>query len=139
AQWLLLDALGVERIALVTGGSLGGMVSLETAIERPEAVDHVLPIAAPAATGAMAIAWNRIQIALIERLGLDGLALARQLAMTTYRSEVDFDERFGRNVQSDGRYSIVSYLDRQGEKLVERFDPITYEVLARAIDLHDIG
>ena len=46
--------------------------------------------------------------------------------MTTYRSEADFDERFGRDVEPDGRPSIVSYLDHQGAKLVERFDPLTY-------------
>ncbi|HET9614313.1 MAG TPA: alpha/beta fold hydrolase, partial [Candidatus Limnocylindrales bacterium] len=78
ALWVLLDALGIERVALVVGGSLGGMVALEVAHTRPDGVDHVVPIAAPAATGAMAVAWNRIQVALIERLGDDGLALARQ-------------------------------------------------------------
>jgi homoserine O-acetyltransferase/O-succinyltransferase len=139
AQWRLLDALGIDRLALVAGGSLGGMVALEVALDRPAAVDHVIPIAAPAATGPMAIAWNHIQIELIERLGLDGLALARELAMTTYRSETDFDDRFGRGTETDGRHSIVSYLDHQGEKIVERFDPLTYAVLARAMDGHDIG
>ncbi len=139
AQWLLLDALGIERVALVTGGSLGGMVALELATERPAATGHVVPIAAPAATGPMAIAWNRIQVALIDRLGDEGLALARQLAMTTYRSEDDFDERFGRRREHDGRPSIVSYLDHQGEKLVERFDGDTYRTLAGAMDHHDIG
>ena len=139
AQWQLLDALGIERVALVTGGSLGGMVALELAIERPAAVDNVVPIAAPAATGPMAMAWNRIQVALIDRLGDDGLALARQLAMTTYRSEDDFDERFGRRLEPDGRPSIVSYLDHQGTKLVERFDGDTYRTLAGAMDHHDIG
>ena len=77
------------------------MVSLEVASQRPTAVAHVMPIAAPAATGPLAIAWNHIQIQLIDRLGADGLAIARQLAMTTYRSEVDFDERFGRSVEPD--------------------------------------
>jgi homoserine O-acetyltransferase/O-succinyltransferase len=139
AMWVLLDALGVEQLALVTGGSLGGMVALEVALERPASVDRALPIAAPAATGPMAIAWNRIQSALIDRLGDDGLALARQLAMTTYRSEQDFEERFGRDVQEDGRFSIVSYLDHQGDKLVARFDGDTYRVLAGAMDRHDIG
>jgi homoserine O-acetyltransferase/O-succinyltransferase len=139
AQWLLLDALGIERVALVTGGSLGGMVALEIATERPAATGHVVPIAAPAATGPMAIAWNRIQVALIDRLGDEGLALARQLAMTTYRSEDDFDERFGRKLEPDGRPSIVSYLDHQGTKLVERFDGDTYRTLASAMDHHDVG
>ncbi|MFP5342547.1 MAG: homoserine O-acetyltransferase [Candidatus Limnocylindria bacterium] len=139
AQWALLDALGIARLALVVGGSLGGMVALEVALERPAAVRHVAPIAAPAATEPMAIAWNRIQVALIDALGLDGLSLARQLAMTTYRSEADFAARFGRSVEPDGRPSIVSYLDYQGRKLTERFDPATYRVLAGAMDRHDIG
>lgn len=139
AQWRLLDALGIERVALVVGGSLGGMVALEVALARPDAVEHVLPIAAPAATGPMAIAWNHLQVQLVERLGLDGLALARQLAMTTYRSEVDFEERFGRDREDDGRPAIVSYLEHQGRKLVDRFDPATYRVLAMAMDRHDIG
>ncbi len=139
AQWRLLDELGVGRLDLVLGGSLGGMVALEVALARPEAVREVMPIAAPAATGPMAIAWNHIQVELIERLGLDGLSLARQLAMTTYRSESDFEERFGRAMEDDGRPSIVSYLDHQGRKLIDRFDAATYRVLAGAMDRHDIG
>jgi homoserine O-acetyltransferase len=139
ALWALLDALRIDRVEMVTGGSLGGMVALEVALERPAAVRHVAPIAAPAATGPMAIAWNHLQVTLIDRLGTDGLSLARQLAMTTYRSEADFDERFGRDVQTDGRPSIVSYLDHQGTKLIERFDAATYRVLAGAMDRHDVG
>jgi len=139
AYWALLDAIGIERLALVVGGSLGGMVALEVALGRPSAVDHVVPIAAPAVIGPMAIAWNRIQIELIRRLGDDGLALARQLAMTTYRSEADFDERFGGRSEPDGEPSVVSYLDHQGAKLVDRFDRDTYRVLAQAMDRHDVG
>ncbi len=138
-QWALLDALGIDDIGLVVGGSLGGMVGLEVALVRPTAVRHVMAIAAPAATGALAIAWNHIQVELIDRLGDAGLALARELAMTTYRSETDFDERFGRAAEADGRSSIVSYLDHQGAKLVDRFDGDTYRVLAGAMDRHDIG
>ena len=123
----------------MTGGSLGGMIALEVALERPERVDHVVPIAAPAATGSMAIAWNHIQLELVDRLGDEGLALARQLAMTTYRSEADFDGRFGRDREPDGRFSISSYLDHQGDKLVERFDRDTYRTLVRVMDGHDVG
>ena len=139
AHWALLDALGVPGLALVVGGSLGGMVALEVALERPAAVRSVAPIAAPAATGALAVAWNAIQLALVDRLGEDGLALARELAMTTYRSEADFDQRFGRAAEADGTPSIVSYLRYQGEKLVRRFDPDTYRTLVDAMDRHDIG
>ncbi len=139
AQWALLDALGIERLALVAGGSLGGMVALEVALERPEAVGEVLPIAAPAATGALAIAWNGIQLELVRRLGEDGLDLARRLAMTTYRSEADFEHRFGRAAEPDGTPSITSYLAYQGRKLVARFDPDAYRVLVQAMDRHDAG
>ena len=139
AQWRLLDALGIDEVELVVGGSLGGMVALEVAVQRPDAVRHVVPIAAPAATGPLAVAWNHLQIQLVERLGLEGLSLARQLAMTTYRSEADFDERFGRARERDGQLSIVSYLEHQGAKLIDRFDPATYRVLAGAMDRHDVG
>ncbi len=139
AIWRLADALGLERWALVTGGSLGGMVAMEVALERPGSVDHLLPMAAPAATGPMAVAWNHIQAVLIDRLGVDGMALARQLAMTTYRSETDFEERFGRQRQGDGRFEVVSYLEHQGHKIAERFDPDTYRILVGAMDRHDVG
>ena len=139
AHWALLDTLGIEQLALTVGGSLGGMVALEVALARPESVRHVAPIAAPATIGPMSIAWNHLQLQLIEHLGLGGLSLARQLAMTTYRSETDFAERFGGSLEADGRPSIVSYLDYQGEKLIDRFDPATYRVLVGAMDGHDIG
>jgi homoserine O-acetyltransferase len=139
ALWTLADALGIERFALVTGGSLGGMIALEVALARPDSVGHVAPIAAPAATSGLALAWNHIQVGLVDRFGVDGLAFARQLAMTTYRSEADFDLRFARQQEEDGRFSIASYLDHQGAKLVDRFDPDTYRTLVRVMDGHDIG
>jgi homoserine O-acetyltransferase len=118
---------------------MGGMIALEVALERPARTGHVAAIASPSATGPMAVGWNHIQLELIDRLGWEGLALARQLAMTTYRSEADFETRFGRSSQEDGRFAIASYLDHQGVKLLERFDPDTYRVLARVIDSHDVG
>jgi homoserine O-acetyltransferase len=137
--WALADRLGIESLALVTGGSMGGMIALEVALERPARTGHVAAIASPSSTGPMAVGWNHIQLELIDRLGWEGLALARQLAMTTYRSEADFETRFDRTIQEDGRYAIASYLDHQGAKLLERFDPETYRVLVRVIDSHDIG
>ena len=137
--WALADRLGIGRFALVAGGSLGGMITAEVALARPDRVDHVMPIAAPAAIGALAIAWNHIQLEVIDRLGADGLAIARQLAMTTYRSEADFESRFGRSVQADGRFAVSSYLDHQGAKLLDRFDADTYRVLVRIMDGHDVG
>lgn len=139
AQWALADRLGIERFALVAGGSLGGMIAQEVAVARPEAVGHLAVLGAPAATGAMAIGWNHIQLELLDALGERGLEIARQLAMTTYRSEADFDGRFGRKVEPDGRFSVSSYLDYQGEKILGRFDPDTYRTLVRVMDSHDVG
>jgi homoserine O-acetyltransferase len=129
AQWAALDALGVERLSLVVGGSLGGMVAQEVALERPEAVDAVMPIASPAVIGNLAAGWNHIQRELIAADPSRGLELARQLAMTTYRSEVDFDTRT----------EIASYLEYQGQKLRLRFHAGSYRALTEAMDAHDIG
>jgi homoserine O-acetyltransferase len=129
AQWLALDALGVESLDLVVGGSLGGMVALEVALERTGSVDAVMPIAAPAAIGNLAAGWNHIQLQLLALDRDRGLELARQLAMTTYRSEVDFDTREG----------IGSYLEHQGVKLRHRFHAGSYAALVGAMNAHDIG
>lgn len=139
AMWALADHLGIERFSLVAGGSLGGMVAQEVALTRPSSVGHVTVLGAPAATGAMALAWNHIQLELIDALGDQGLAIARQLAMTTYRSEADFDGRFDRKREANGEFSVASYLDYQGEKILGRFDPETYRVLVQAMDSHDVG
>ena len=129
AQWAALDAMGIERLELVAGGSLGGMVALEVALDRPGSVDAVMPIAAPATIGNLAAGWNHIQLRLLELDPDRGLELARQLAMTTYRSEADFDARQG----------IGSYLEHQGVKLRLRFRAGSYAALADAMNAHDIG
>jgi homoserine O-acetyltransferase len=139
AQWRLLDALGIGKLALSIGGSLGGMVALEVALERPGEISRVVPIAAPARIGQLAVGWDHIQIEMIDKLGMDGLDLARQLAMTTYRSEVDFEQRFAGRVEAEGTPAVVNYLRHQGHKLLERFDAETYRTLVLAMDTHDIG
>jgi homoserine O-acetyltransferase len=139
AQWRLLDALGIGKLALATGGSLGGMVALEVALERPGEISRVVPMAAPARIGQLAVGWDHIQLEIVDKLGMDGLDLARQLAITTYRSEIDFEQRFAGRVEPDGTPSIVSYLRYQGRKLLERFDADTYRTLVWAMDTHDIG
>ena len=139
AQWRLLDALGIGKLALAVGGSLGGMVALEVALERPGEISRVVPIAAPARIGQLAIGWDHIQLDMIDKLGLGGLDLARQLAMTTYRSELDFEQRFAGRFEAEDTPAVVSYLQHQGHKLLERFDPDTYRTLVRAMDTHDIG
>jgi homoserine O-acetyltransferase/O-succinyltransferase len=149
----LLEHLGVERLALATGGSLGGMVTLEWGRRSSVPVDRLVVFAAPAATSAQAIAWNTVQRMAIEadpawRRGryfpgqgpTAGLAAARALAMITYRSGIEFDARFGRSSsRTPGRFDVDHYLRRQGDKLVARFDAASYIALMRAMDLHDVG
>jgi homoserine O-acetyltransferase len=149
----LLEHLGIERLALATGGSLGGMVTLEWGRLSPVPVDRLVVFAAPAATSAQAIAWNTVQRMAIEadpawRGGryargqgpTAGLAAARALAMITYRTAVEFDARFGRaSSRTPGRFDVDHYLRRQGDKLVARFDAASYVALMRAMDLHDVG
>ncbi len=93
---LLVDELGVESPALIAGGSLGGMVALEWALEHPGRARAVVAMAAPAAHTAYAIGWNHIQRQLVAELGGRGIELARQVAMMTFRTEAELGERFGR-------------------------------------------
>jgi homoserine O-acetyltransferase len=134
-----LDALGVARVAVATGGSLGGMVALEWAATFPERSNAVVVFAAPAAHTAWGIGWNQIQRLAVERLGAEGLALARMIGMLTYRTPGELETRFGRRAAEDGDFAIRSYLTRHGEKLVARFDPASYLTLLDAMDTHDVG
>jgi homoserine O-acetyltransferase len=75
-----------------------------------------------------------------------GLGIARRIAHTTYRSELELAERFGRTPQGDeqplgggGRYAVESYLDHHASKLAARFDPGSYVVLTEAMNSHDVG
>lgn len=136
---LLLDALGVDRVALATGGSLGGMVALEWAASFPERSNAVVVFAAPAAHTAWGIGWGHIQRLAVEKLGVEGLALARMVGMLTYRTPDELEERFGRKAGTDEPFAIQSYLTRHGEKLVARFDTKSYLTLLDAMDAHDVG
>lgn len=149
----LLEQLGVSRIALATGGSLGGMVALAFGTIAPVPIDRMVIFAAPDATSAQSVAWNAAQRMAIEadprwRGGNypsgdgpeAGLAAARAIAMITYRSHLEFGTRFGRaSTRKPGRFDVEAYLRRQGQKLVARFDARSYVTLMDAMDLHDLG
>ncbi|UFR07577.1 homoserine O-acetyltransferase [Streptomyces sp. Go40/10] len=155
----LADALGIDRWALVVGGSMGGMRALEWAVAHPERTGALLLLATTAAASAQQIAWANIQLNAIRsdphwhgghyhdtgRGPHTGLGLARRLAHVTYRSEPELQARFGRTPQgtedpwSGGRYQVESYLDHHAAKLVRRFDAGSYVVLSEAMNSHDIG
>ena len=152
AQRELLRLLGVNRVRLVLGGSLGGMQVLEWALLHPDLVEAIAPIATSARHSAWAIGLSEGQRQAIYadprwrggRYDLAdppsaGLSAARMMAMCMYRSKPSFDERFGRRMQSADVYAMESYLRYQGQQLVDRFDAATYMALTRAMDTHDVA
>ncbi len=163
-QKALLDYLKVSCLVTVLGGSLGGMISWQFAVQYPECLRSAIPIAGTLAASPWVIALDEVarqaiyldplwqQLANRENndkpLNLSGLKLARMIAMISYRSEISFAQRFQRQRLSevpaaafdpDNLFQIESYLRYQGEKLLTRFDPFTYLILTRAMDWHDVS
>jgi homoserine O-acetyltransferase len=136
----LLSSLGVSSLALVTGGSLGGMVALEFIASFPSRTRAAVVFAAPAAHTAWAIGWNHVQRRALDAGGPEaGLAVARMAGMLTYRTPEEFESRFGRQGGADEPFAVQSYLSRHGAKLVSRFDARSYRTLLGAMDSHDVG
>jgi homoserine O-acetyltransferase len=158
SQQRLLTHLGVERLHIVIGGSIGGMQALQWAVDFPEQVETAVAIGATPLS-AMGLALNHLQRQAIqldpewrggryERQPARGLGIARAIAMCTYKSAALFNQRFARKPNREGedpltalnnRYDIAGYLDYQGEKLVERFDANCYLVISKAMDTFEPG
>jgi homoserine O-acetyltransferase len=142
----ILESLGIEKVSLGIGGSMGGMVLLELATMVPDLFDKIIPISVAASHSAWRIAFSSVIRKMIETFGKElgedgykqGMQLARQIAMTSYRSSIEFDGRFGRDKNTD-IFEIESYLEHQGEKIVARFSPHSYITLTRAMELYDIS
>ena len=161
AQKQLIDHLGVKRLMSAIGGSMGGMQALEWAIEYPEMVASVIPIATTSRLGAQGIAFNEVGRQAIfadanwkkgNYLNHDcnpahGLAVARMLAHITYLSEESMHKKFGRRLRDRERYGydfssdfeVESYLRYQGESFIQRFDANTYLYITKAIDYFDLN
>jgi len=165
AQARLLESLGVRRLRLVLGGSIGAMQALEWTILEPDHVERALIIGV-APLSAMGLALNHLQRQAIQndpywdggrylpqRPPHRGLALARQIAMLSYKSSALFEERFARNPNRNGedpwgldnegggliggRFDIAGYLDHQGKRFIDRFDANSYLAILRTMDTWD--
>jgi homoserine O-acetyltransferase len=157
-----LDALGIERLAAVAGGSLGGMQAFEWAILYPDQVDAVVAIASTHALHPQGMAWNAIAREAIMRdpdwqgghyYGTGrapeaGLGVARMVGHVTYLSGEALDTKFGRRLQDsdDLRYTLTepefqveSYLRHQASSFVRRFDANTYLYTSRALTYFDLA
>lgn len=161
AQRRLLDDLGVRRLALVIGGSIGGQQALEWAVEFPNFVERAVPVAATGALGPQGVGMSELGRRAIMadpnwqngayygtgRTPDEGLAIARMAGMMTYQSAPGQWERFGRrpagrppiHEEFGGRFEIESYLHYQGRDLTSRFDANSYLYLSRAMDLYDVA
>lgn len=135
----LLDRLGIPAVQLVTGGSLGGMVALEFAASFPGRARRAAVFAAPARLSANAIAWSHVQRLILDRCGEDGLGLAREIAMLSYRAAQGLEDRFGRSRTLTGSFAVQDWLDYHGNRFVERFSVESYRSLIDAMDSHDVG
>jgi len=139
AQRRALDELGVQRVAAVIGGSLGGMQALQWALDAPQRVGRAVAIGAHDHHSAMGIALNSVQR---DALALDpagGLRLARKIAMLTYKSEELFKQRHDRRPDRRGRprFDVEGYLEHQADLFERRMDPASYVTLTHAMDAFD--
>ncbi len=163
AQRELLDSLGVHKLRLALGGSIGGMQVLEWCILEPERIERAAIVGVAPLT-AMGLALNHLQRESIQndsdwngghysaaRPPRRGLALARQIGMISYKSATLLEERFSRKPNRNGedpwsasdrgsgliggRFDIAGYLDYQGERFVERFDANAYLAILRTMDI----
>ncbi len=140
----VLDEHEVQSLHAIVGASYGGMVALAFADRYPTRVEHVVAISAPARAHPMSTALRSIQRRIVE-LGLetgrgrDALAIARGLAMTTYRSAEEFGERFAesRDPRAE-RCSVENYLKHHGGKFVDVMSPARFLALSHSADAHSV-
>ncbi len=147
----LLEDLGIDSLHALIGSSYGGMVGLAFAASYPERIERLVAISAAASSHPMATAWRSLQRKIVQ-LGVangserESLALARGLAMTTYRSAHEFAERFDSTpiceagvTTGDGiAFPVESYLSNRGEAFAESFSSDVFLSLSLSIDLHQV-
>jgi homoserine O-acetyltransferase len=153
-QRLFLEALSVRRLYLAIGPSMGGMIAWEWAIEGSDLVDHVAIVAAPTRTSPHQIGLNWLQRRGIEldfteneQVATQGQMVARGVGMLSYRSPTGLEEKFGREwfrppgstLRERGMFNVESWLRHHGRRITKRFDPYTYLLFSRAMDLHDVS
>ncbi len=158
-----LDELGIERLAAVAGGSLGGMQAFEWAILFPDQVDGVVAIASTHALHPQGLAWNAIAREAIMRDPAwqgghyydgtgdgpnAGMGVARMIGHITYLSAPGLSDKFGRRLQfaddirytmSEPEFEVESYLRHQADSFVKRFDANTYLYTSRALTYFDLA
>jgi homoserine O-acetyltransferase len=146
----LREFLGINKIHIGIGGSMGGQQLLEWAIEEPELFRYIFPIATNAQHSPWAIAFNASQRFAIENdvtwkekqpyAGLEGMKVARSLALLSYRSYHTYElGQSEENNEKRGQFKSESYQRYQGQKLAARFNAFSYYSLSKSMDSHNVG
>lgn len=139
---LAMDAAGVERLHAFAGASYGGMVALAFARLYPARVERLVMVSAAHRPHPMATAWRGVQRRILKFAAAagrpqEGVALARQLAMTTYRTPEEFAQRFKPGILDAGEDSdVCGYLIARGEAYAALASPARFQSLSAAIDRH---
>ena len=142
----LLDRLGIARAKAFVGASYGAMVGLAFAARYADRLGKLVALAGAHRPHPYATAQRAVQRGIV-KLGLDrgcadeALSLARQLALTTYRSGEEIGRRFAGGAEyRDGRFQlpVEGWLEHHGRRFAARFDARRYLALSESIDLHDI-
>lgn len=139
----LLDSQNIPRVAAIIGSSYGGMCALAFARDYPEMIENLCIIGAAHRPYPIGVGWRGIQRRVV-RLGLDagqpetGLKLARELAMTTYRTPEEFADRFDLEETTKGRFDICDYLGSRGDVFAANMDAQRFLALSESIDLHRV-
>ncbi len=149
AHILLRQHLGIRKIGILAGGSMGGYQILEWALTEPEVVEHLFLLATAPAESAWGIAVHTAQRLAIEAdttwatpasdAGAKGLKAARAIGILTYRSpELLIRQQSDPDHQKTDDFKAASYINYQGDKLVNRFNAYSYWHLTKALDTHNI-
>ncbi|MGN6435301.1 MAG: homoserine O-acetyltransferase family protein [Agriterribacter sp.] len=152
----LKEALGIEKIYVGIGGSMGGQQLLEWAIEEPGLFEHIIGLATNAQHSPWGVAFNASQRMSIEtdstwndrvpEAGIKGMMAARSMALLSYRNYNTYNLTQPRDKKTAwpvlhpfGGEAAESYQRYQGEKLAKRFNAFSYYRLSQAMDAHDVG
>jgi homoserine O-acetyltransferase len=140
---LALGELGDDHVYAYVGASYGGMIGLAYAALAPERLGRLCVISAAHRPSVLGQAWRGIQrriVALAADAGRpeEGLALARELAMTTYRGVDELETRFDRGLGDDGLSDVCRYLISRGRAYPNAITPTRWATLSASIDRHAV-
>ena len=140
AQARALEQLGITRLELVIGASLGGMQSLQWALDYPDRVERAVMVGSHDHQSAMGIALNSIQREAIAIDPARGVRIARKIAMLSYKSDPLFRQRHDRHADRKGRFrfDVEGYLEYQADLFEARMDPASYATLTEVMDSFDV-